>query len=326
VYDPASKALIRPYYIVDKGKTDHTYTFYCLSFDFGRTWTKPKQLKYEPGPDFDPANPLNPEWVAKNNCQRPKNVTLTSAGTVVMTASYADDPANPTQSKPRLAALNFVGKWNPATRDYDWTTGQRVVVSRRLTSRGLLEPVSAELKPGGTSCRPPRILVIWRGSNTKTTPGRKWCSVSDDGGLTLEPVRELKYDDGTSFYSPSTMSELIRAESNGKLYWIGNISPKPPKGNSPRHPLVIAEVDEDLAALKKNTVTVIADREPGQLKTVQYSNFSVLENMATGEIEIYVSDIGALSNSRTPKAIPNVFDFDAYKYTIRFLKEKRGHH
>ncbi|MBN1910390.1 MAG: PEP-CTERM sorting domain-containing protein [Pirellulales bacterium] len=315
-YDPSSRALIRPYFIDDQGSTDHSFTFYSLSFDHGQTWTPPKQLKYEDGPDFDPSNPLDPNWLAKNNCQRPKNVTLTSAGTVVMAAGYAEDPADPTASNPRLAALNFVGTWNPVARDYDWVVGDRVVVSSQLTSRGLLEAVSAELMPNGTPNDPPRILNIWRGSNTSTTPGRKWYSVSDDGGLTLSPVAELKYDDGTSFYSPSSMSELFRAQSNGKLYWIGNISPTAPSGNLPRHPLVIAEVDENLVALKKDTVTVIADRTAEQLDSVRYSNFSVTENRVTNQIEVYVSDAGALSSSSNPNVYPNVFDYDAYKYTL----------
>jgi hypothetical protein len=316
-YDSNSGALIRPYYIDDQGDTDHTFAFYSLSFDLGRTWSTPKQLKYEAGPDFNPADPLNPAWLAKNNCQRPKNVTYTSAGTVIMAAASAEDSQNPTASL-RLGALNFVGEWNEAEQDYDWTAGERVVVSSQLTSRGLLEAVSAELSPGQSHGDPPRILNIWRGSNTSTTPGRKWFSVSEDGGLTLSPVAELKYDDGSPFYSPSSMSELFRAKSNGKLYWIGNISPTPPSGNLPRHPLVIAEVDEDLVALKKDTVTVIAERTSGQLDTVQYSNFSVVENFETHQLEIYVSDIGALSTSRNPNVYPNVFDYDAYKYTLTF--------
>ena len=46
---------------------------------------------------------------------------------------------------------------------------------------------------------------------------------------------------------------MIRHSVSGKLYWLGNISPAPPRENSPRYPLVNAEVDEQKAALKKDT-------------------------------------------------------------------------
>ena len=96
--------------------------------------------------------------------------------------------------------------------------------------------------------------------------------------MTLGPVRELKYDDGSSFYSPSSYHRMIRHSMSGKLYWIGNISAAPPSGNSPRYPLVIAEVDETIPALKKSTVTVIDDKQPGQTDAIQFSNFSLLED------------------------------------------------
>jgi len=80
--------------------------------------------------------------------------------------------------------------------------------------------------------------------------------------------------------------------SNGKLYWFGNISATAPEGNSPRYPLVIAEVDEDKAALKRATVTAIDDRMPGQPADMQLSNFSVLENRETHGIELYLAGYG----------------------------------
>ena len=124
-----------------------------------------------------------------------------------------------------------------------------------------------------------------------TRPGRKYFSISADGGRTLSPVAEWKYDDGTSFYSPSSYHRMLR-HSNGKLYWFGNISATAPEGNSPRYPLVIAEVDEDKAALKRATVTAIDDRMPGQPADMQLSNFSVLENRETHGIELYLAGYG----------------------------------
>jgi hypothetical protein len=199
--------------------------------------------------------------------------------------------------------LCFIGRWDPKQKDYRWTPGKQVSVSREVSSRGLMEPEVAELKDG-------RVLVVWRGSNTATTPGRKFWSVSTDGGATLSPVAEWKYDDGSSFYSPSAFHRMIRSNRNGKLYWIGNICATPPKGNSPRYPLVIAEIEERgvSPALKKNTVTLIDDRKPGQPAGIQFSNFALLEDRQTRALVLYMTLFG-----EDPR---NKFTADNYKYVI----------
>ena len=164
----------------------------------------------------------------------------------------------------------------------------------------LMEPEAAELENGD-------VFVVWRGSDTPETPGRKWFSLSTDGGRTLGPVRELAYDDGSRFYSPSSYHRMIRHGVTGRLYWIGNVCAEPPRGNSPRYPLVIAEVDEILPALKRGTVSAIDDRRPGQGPEVQYSNFSLLEDRETHELELYLTDYGA-----DPA--------DCHRYRLRFTE------
>ena len=150
--------------------------------------------------------------------------------------------------------------------------------------------------------------MIWRGSNTSKTPGRKWFSVSTDGGLTLSRVQELKYDDGTRFYSPSSIHRMIRSSVTAKLYWLGNISAVPPRGNSPRYPLIMAEVDETIPALRRSTVTAIGDRQPDESERLQLSNFSLLENRETQTLDVYLTRLGA-----DPK---DFWGADAYKYTL----------
>jgi hypothetical protein len=171
-----------------------------------------------------------------------------------------------------------------------------------------MEPEVAELQDG-------RLLVVWRGSThgwdgtVAKLPGRKFFSISTDGGRTLSAPAEWKYDDGSSFYSPSSIHRLLRHSVTGRLYWLGNISATPPRGNSPRYPLIIAEVDEAKAALKRNTVTAIDDRRPGQ-GDIQFSNFSLLENRETHELELHLTTYGQE---------PNPADWataDNYKYTL----------
>src|SRR6185295_20258873 len=125
----------------------------------------------------------------------------------------------------------FLGTWNKRKNDYDWTHSEPVFVPIRVSTRGLGEPTIAELKDG-------RLLLDMRGSNDGLDPvkypGRKWISISKDGGKNWSPVTDLRYDTGEQFYAPATFAKFIRSRKTGKLYWIGNISRQPPKGNVPR--------------------------------------------------------------------------------------------
>ncbi len=78
----------------------------------------------------------------------------------------------------------------------------------------------------------------------------------------------------------------------------------------PRHPLIIAEVDETEPAPIKDTVAVIDTK--GEHETVhqyfQLSNFSAFESTQTGAIELYLTRYGE-SPEHWLKA-------NAYKYVI----------
>jgi hypothetical protein len=134
-------------------------------------------------------------------------------------------------------------------------------------------------------------------------------SLSNDKGKIWSAVTDLRYDTGEQFYAPATFAKFIRSTKTGKLYWVGNISRGLAEGNYPRYPLYIAEVDEEKAALKKTTLTIIDDREPGDTEGVQFSNFSLLENRETKDFEIYLTRLGEKPD--------NVFSASAYKYTLK---------
>jgi hypothetical protein len=171
-----------------------------------------------------------------------------------------------------------------------------------------LEPALAQFKDG-------TLLLEMRGSNAHLDPvkypGRKWMSLSKDGGKTWSTVTDLHYDTGERFYAPSSFAKVLRSTKTGKLYWVGNISREPAQGNSPRYPLYIAEIDETKVALKKSTLTVVDDREPTDTAEVQFSNFSLLENRETRDLELYLTRYGERRGS--------VFTADAYKYTLRLF-------
>ena len=209
----------------------------------------------------------------------------------------------------------FIATWNPREGTYRWETSDPIFVPHRISGRGLSEPSIAELCDG-------RLFLVMRGSTHAPTyerwhgvvesPGRKWTSTSQDGGHTWAPVTDLRYDTGEQFYSPAAFAKMLRHSRSGKLYWFGNITPTPPDGNRPRYPLYLAEVDEAIPALKKDSLTVIDDRDPKRdPEAVQFSNFDVFEHPETGHFELYMTRYG-----ETPG---NIWAANAYRYTIEIL-------
>jgi hypothetical protein len=317
LYDPASGALIQTWLrqLQPKGKPHINFTYYRMSRDHGRTWSTPRQLKYELGPDFDPADPLNAEFISKNVAYLPPNIVKRADGSLVLCVGNVPNRLSNQKGVKgeEMGAVCFMGRWNKAKDDYDWTTGAPVFITPKQSSRGLMETNVAELKDG-------RVLVVWRASNAgmkdpaeADAAGHKLFSLSSDGGKTLSPVAEWKYDDDSRFYSPSSFHRIFRHNGNGRLYWIGNISATRPSGNHPRYPLVIAEIDEEQAALKKNTVTAIADRRPEFSELFQLSNFSILENPENHTMELLLVDYDGGF-----KGLPR--RGDCYKYTLEFRR------
>jgi hypothetical protein len=309
-YDPRINVLVDIWLRqIRQGDQFHCFSYSRISRDLGQTFSKPRQLRYEEGPDFDPQEVESAEFLRANQAYPGSGICRHSNGTLIHPVAHANAPHDAENDRRawRLGSLCFVGRWNPDHGDYEWQAGQRVDVPATVSSRGLMEPEAAELKDG-------RVLIVWRGSRTAETPGRKFFSVSQDGGITLSAPAEWRYDDDTPFYSPSSFHRLIRHHQNGKLYWIGNICDAPPAGNSPRYPLVIAEVDEQRAAIRRNTVTAIDDRQPDQPAELQFSNFSLLENRKTHAFELWLTQYGERSE--------NVFSADAYHYTLTLQPNK----
>ncbi|MBI2300170.1 MAG: hypothetical protein HYU66_14705 [Armatimonadetes bacterium] len=292
-FDPASGRLVQAWLRqIVQGGLYHCFTYWRVSADQGRTWTEPVQFRYEDGDPFDPNEPLKPTFLNRNEGYPGSNLLVRADGSLVYCLAHANAPGDPrNDQRPwRMGSVLFLGRWHAAKQTYEWRPGGRTEISPEWSARGLMEPEVAELRDG-------RLLVVWRASThgwdgtVAKLPGRKFFSLSADGGQTLSPPAEWQYDDGTPFYSPSSYHRMLRHSLTGKLYWIGNISAVPPVGNSPRYPLVIAEVDEAKAALKKATVTAIDDRQLGQPE-IELSNFALLENRETHQLELYLAGYG----------------------------------
>ena len=94
-----------------------------------------------------------------------------------------------------------------------------------------------------------------------------------------------------------------------------SISAEPPQGNSPRYPLYIAEVDEEIPALRRDTLTIIDDCDPQRdTPLLQLSNFSAFENRETQDIELYLTRYGERGDGRSHTG--DFWTADVYKYVI----------
>lgn len=170
-----------------------------------------------------------------------------------------------------------------------WHLGQAVPCEFEKSSRGMCEGTVTELGDG-------KLAMILRGSNAAwpDRPSYKWLSFSEDGGETWSETQPLAFDDGTVFESSATGSTLIRSNSDGRLYWLGNLCAdgQRAEGNFPRSPLFIAEVQEQPFALKRATLTEIDRHQPGEDPRVQLSNFKVHQDRKTNDLVVHLTRYG----------------------------------
>ncbi len=321
IYDPASDRLVSLsiHHIRDmrdgEPRAIYNHGLIRLSSDDGKTWSEPQVLKYEEGPDFDPDNLLDPEFLTTNNAYPGQSILRHSNGTLVIPVTNSRIPESVGDKQPgparwpadgTIGSLCLVGKWNPEESAYDWKGGKPVWLPRSIAMNGLLESDIAELEDG-------RILNVWRVTHAKGTEAFKWRAVSDDGGLTFSQPEPMSYSDGSKVFSGSHFHRLFRSSKTGKLYWIGNIAKmNPVVSGHPRFPLIIAEVDEETLGLKKETVTIIDTRHSGEGEQLQLSNFWCVEHGKTGELEIYVP--------RLYEDPADLWTASTYRYTLTFVE------
>lgn len=181
--------------------------------------------------------------------------------------------------------LTLIGRYG-ASGGLQWELGAPPRVDVERTSRGINENTLAELADG-------RVAMVGRGDNSMypERPGYKWLCFSTDGARTWSPPEPLPCDHGEPLESSSTGSALFRSLRSGTLYWMGNLCPQGqrPRGNYPRVPLVVAEVQEEPFALKRDTVFVIGDQQAGEPPEVQMSNFRFYQDRQTEDLVVFVT-------------------------------------
>ncbi len=160
-------------------------------------------------------------------------------------------------------------KWDEKELSYKWTMSDYVQVTPDESMRGMFEPTFARLGDN-------KFIMVMRNSNDGNCNviGQKFFSVSNDNGYHWTRPKPLTYDDGSTMFSSSSVPKLFE-HSSGKLYYIGIINGKNTKGNAPRFPLCIAELDRETCTIIKKSVTVI-DTERGCQN--DYSNHGIYED------------------------------------------------
>jgi len=265
----------------------HWKLYYSVSEDGGATDIVNEQIIHA-GKDYDAVHHL-PGVSEGKNCvmigdlgQRP----LTRSDGVILfpvqsTPTGPDGKYyNPGAGLTYTDCLMLMGQWEPDGR-LRWTASDRVVGDPNRTTRGLIEPTIAELNDGS-------ILMVMRGSNDvkRHWPGYKWVSRSFNGGQSWTGAEPWTFEDGQAFFSPSSCSQLI-PHSNGKLYWLGNLTPENPRGNRPRYPIVMGEVSLASGCLRRETVTSLDDRQAKESDQVTMSNFYAREDI-NGDLLLYL--------------------------------------
>jgi hypothetical protein len=266
----------------------HWYVGYTVSEDGGLTNVVDEQI-IQHGAEFSATHPLPGVWVGRN-CVMMGDfaavpVTL-SDGTLLMPVCITPvgpdgNYFNPGGGYTYFDVAVLRGRWQ-ADKHIAWELSSVVKGDPARSTRGMDEASLAVLADG-------RVLMVMRGSNDKkpALPGRRWAATSADGGRTWTQPRPWTYANGEDFYSPASSSQLLTL-SSGRVFWLGNITPQNPTGNSPRYPFVVGEVDRQTGLLRQETVRIVDDRGAGETEFLQLSNFSAREDRETGGIVLHL--------------------------------------
>jgi hypothetical protein len=278
------------------------YLYYAVMEEDGITERFRKQIIHE-GTEYDGVHHM-PGITRGRNCMMMGDygeLAITrSDGAIllpVQSSPVGSDGSyeNPGKGYTYTDCLVLIGRWQEDGH-IAWTCSERVCGDPERTTRGLIEPTLAELDDG-------RILMVMRGSNDTggKWPGYRWASWSEDGGVTWSKAVPWTYDDGGNFFSPSSTSQLI-PHSSGRLFWMGNICEKNPRGHGPRYPIALGEVDRSTGLLTRKSVGAVDDRQPDESPHLTLSNFLVREDRETGDLLLHLPRLFAQDFRENGKA------------------------
>jgi hypothetical protein len=280
--------------------------FFRVSPDGGRTFLPPLQLIHT-GSEFHSGHPLPEVWTGKN-CVMLGDMTCVPihapGGGILLPAQItplAPDGQlyNPAGAYTYTDGIVLIGKWRGT--QLEWRSSEPIRGDPARSTRGMDEPTIEFLDRD-------RLLIVLRGSNDRRPelPGYRWFSISRDGGNRWTVPQPWTCHDGGSFFSPSACSQLLR-HSSGRLFWLGNITAENPRGNRPRYPFVIGEVDRPTGLLRRESLRTVDTLQRGEDPVLSLSNFFAREDRRTREIVVHMTRLFAR---------PDEWAGDAYLYRI----------
>lgn len=301
-FDPDRKKLIvlidQALYPKDKLNVDTEYTLIQEIYDPAtKSWAEPREVVF-PGQRSPAMSFSFPLKTAAGRLLFPgQRKTVDEQGKAV---HYKNVWA------PVDEVVTVIGDYG-SSGEIQWRLGNPLRLSPETSSRGLDENALIELSDG-------RIAAICRGDNSAypEKPGYKWLSFSSDQGLNWSAPIPLPATGGNPIESGANGSALFRSIKNGKLYWMGNLALRGERaqGNWPRSPLVIAEVQEEPFALKRETLFAVDERTYNDSPRVQLSNFRFYQDRETGAVVIFLTRYGEQSASQWQLA-------DYYRYRVQ---------
>ena len=270
--------------------------YYRVSHDGGHSFGWKCQVIHA-GAEFDARHPLPNVWTGKNcvgiGDMASVPITAKDGGILLPVQITPLGPDgnlyNPgggyTYTDAAVLHAHFEGE------TLRWEMSETVKGDPARSTRGMDEGTLGFLDDG-------RVLMLMRGSNDKHPElvSRRWYSLSSDGGRRWTTPVPWTYSDGDAFFSPSACSQLLR-HSSARLFWLGNITPENPRGNRPRYPFVIGEVDRRSGLLIRESVRTIDTLQPGEDPILSLSNFLAREDRRTGEIAVHMSRLFAGSGA-----------------------------
>ena len=282
-------------------------------------------VKYEDGADYDRATYRTTDYLT-TNISRGSDLIVLANGDILFNLCIPVNVAcemaglDLQEVFPTTGGLGHAwallvarGVWDANEGQYVISYSEPIIIDDTLSTRGLSEPMFAELEDG-------RIFCIFRTSTdipsgwtyrlSANAPACKYYVISEDGGKTFSAPQPWCYEDGEIVYSPASICQVVQSEINGKLYWIGNACSKNEvNGAYPRFPLYLIEINQETGLAIRESKILIDTRRSGESDKVQLSNFCILENKESGTLEIYLSKLGQFSGKPT-------YECETWKYTL----------
>lgn len=249
--------------------------FYAISRDQGVTWSAPAQI-IDRRDGYDPVH-WGPglEHGVIGGCQDGNWVWMDDGSVVVAFTTFP---------KGAWAGFEVVcarGYWREDKSGFDWMFGEPLVVSPDKSPQGCCEPTIANL--GGDNLF---IVTRCQGDPSKGIYSCRYSAFSQDGGMTWSEPEPLRYEDGSTVWSPASFARFFVSSKTGKTYLLANIIDEPVFMQEPRYPLTMAEFDRERRCIIKSSVRVIQDRPENANEHARYTNFGHYEDRETGNLVI----------------------------------------